>query len=194
MKVFGGAYLTQQEVQELGFRSCGTNVLIHEHANLVGLENISIGNNVRIDSYTCLIAGTEGYISIGDYSFIGSFCYLAGGAGITLDDFTTLAPGVRIHSTSDDYSGMAMTNSVVPEEFTAVEKGAVVLKKHTIIGSGSTVLPKSILEEGSSIGAMSLVNASTESWTIYGGSPIRKIKKRNTNARLLEEKLRAKYG
>jgi acetyltransferase-like isoleucine patch superfamily enzyme len=39
-------------------------------------------------------------------------------------------------------------------------------------------MPGVILEEGTSVGAMSLVLKSTEPWSIYVGSPAKRLKER----------------
>lgn len=65
----------------------------------------------------------------------------------------------------------------------------VLLKKHVLIGTGSTVLPGVTIGEGTSIGAMTLVNKSLDSWGIYIGIPAKKIKDRSQKLLKLEEKI-----
>ena len=48
-------------------------------------------------------------------------------------------------------------------------------------------MPGSILEEGTSIGAMSLVQSNTEPWSIYVGSPAKKLKSRSKDLLKLEK-------
>ena len=103
-----------------------------------------------------------------------------------MEDFTTTSSRVCIYSVSDDYSGEAMTNPMIPEKYKKLECGKVTIKKHSIIGSGTTILPGVILEEGTSIGANSLVLKSTEPWGIYAGSPIKKLKARKKDLLKLE--------
>ena len=119
-----------------------------------------------------------GYINIGSYIHIAAFGIFFGGSGIVMEDFTTTSSRVCIYSVSDDYSGETMTNPMVSEKYKKLEYGKVTIKKHSIIGTGTTILPGVTLEEGTSIGANSLVLKSTESWGIYAGSPIKKLKDR----------------
>ena len=72
-----------------------------------------------------------------------------------------------------------MSSPTVPIEFRNVKKGDIILNEHVIVGANSIILPNVILSEGSVIGANSLVGKSTKEWTIYGGSPIIELKKRN---------------
>ncbi len=48
-----GFYNTLQ-LKKIYFKSLGENVLISKDINIIGDENISIGNNVRIDNFTNL--------------------------------------------------------------------------------------------------------------------------------------------
>ena len=52
----GGDFYTEQELKDIPFRHLGENVKIHNRASIYGVENISIGNNVRIDDFSILIA------------------------------------------------------------------------------------------------------------------------------------------
>lgn len=81
-----------------------------------------------------------------------------------------------------------MTNPMVPDRYKDVKEAQVVLKKHVLIGAASIVLPGVTLEEGSVIGAMSLVKNSTESWSVNAGIPAVKIKDRKKDLLKLEKK------
>lgn len=47
------AYLDEIQLKEMGFKSVGENVKISDKASFYGCDNISIGNNVRIDDFAC---------------------------------------------------------------------------------------------------------------------------------------------
>jgi galactoside O-acetyltransferase len=69
----------------------------------------------------------------------------------------------------------------------------VILKKHVVIGTGSTILPGVILGEGVSVGAMSLVNKNLDDWCIYVGNPVKLLGRRQKNKLLeFEQELLAK--
>ncbi len=80
-----------------------------------------------------------------------------------------------------------MTNPTIPDDYKKIIYGEVIIKKHSIVGSGTTILPNVTLEEGTSVGANSLVNKSTEPWGIYIGSPIRRLKDRKKDLLKLEK-------
>ncbi|WP_420230511.1 acyltransferase [Psychrobacter sp. ER1] len=63
----------------------------------------------------------------------------------------------------------------------------VTLKRQVIVGAGSIIMPGVTIAEGCSIGAMTLVNKSTEAWGIYVGNPARRVKDRKQDLLLLEK-------
>jgi galactoside O-acetyltransferase len=189
MKTYGGRYLSSAELTALGIRSVGTDVQLHSTCLIVGLENLSIGNHVRIDAFCSLIAG-EGRITLGNHVHISSYVFLSGAEGIDVADFAGISRGVGIYTRNDDYTGRALTGPTVPDEFLQLEKGPVVLGRHVIIGSGSIVLPGVQVAEGSTVGALSLVKSSLDAWGIYAGVPARRLRDRDRAIMLaLEKKL-----
>ena len=71
-----------------------------------------------------------------------------------------------------------MTNPTVPSEYTDVTYVDAFLGKPVIVGSGSVILPGVTLEEGSAVGALSLVAKRCESFGIYSSNPALRIKAR----------------
>ncbi|WP_178984253.1 acyltransferase [Winogradskyella helgolandensis] len=179
-------YYEDIELKSLGFKSLGINVKIAKNCLIVGIPNISIGNNVIIDSFCSIIAPGDGYLNIGSYVHIASYCHLLASDGIDLMDFSGLSQGVKIYSKTDDYSGNSLTNPTIPNTYKTMKKGRVKLGKHTIIGAGCVILPNVVIGEGTSVGALSLVGSNLDSWTIYFGNPLKKLAKRSK--KLLEKK------
>lgn len=178
-------FYTEDELQELGLKSFSKNVLISRKCSIYGAQNIEIGNNVRIDDF-CILSG---HITIGNYIHISAGAMLfAGDAGIELHDFSGISSRCAVYAISDDYSGIALTNPTVPEQYRKIQSGKVVLEKHSLVGSGSTILPGVTIREGTAIGAMSLITKSTETWKIYCGIPAKILKGRKKNLLELEEK------
>lgn len=177
--------LTSAEIKEMRFRSVGINVKLSNKASFYNCQNISIGNNVRIDDFCVLSAGLGG-IEIGDYIHVAVYSSLIGAGRISLCDFSNISSRVAIYSSSDDYSGDFMTNPMVPAELTHVTHADVFIGKHVIIGAGSVVLPGVTLEEGVAIGALSLVNKSCKEYGVYSGVPVKKIKDRKKNLKSME--------
>ena len=180
------AMLSRDLIEKMGFASVGENVQISDCASFYNSSKISLGNNVRIDDF-CVIAAGSGGIEIGQYVHVAVGCSLIGAGKITLSDFSGLSSRVSIYSSSDDYSGVAMTNPTLPSQFTAVTHADVFFGKHVIVGCGSVILPGVTLEEGVAIGALSLVTKDCESFGIYAGNPARRVKERKRDLLELEQ-------
>lgn len=171
-------YLREKELREIGFKSVGKNVRVAKNCTIVGMDEIEIGDNVRIDPYCCLIA-SDGWIRIGSHIHIAAYCFLSAGDGIEMDDFSGISQGVKIYSRTDDYTGMALTNPTLPRKYTNILGGTVSLSRHVIVGSGSVILPAVTIGEGSSVGALSLVTKTLDPWGVYSGIPAKRIKERS---------------
>ncbi len=173
------------ELREIGFRKLGRNVLISRKASIYNPEKIEIGSNVRIDDF-CILSGK---LRIGNYIHIAAYTSLCGGKkGIVLEDYVNLSRKIEIFAVSDDFSGASMTSPMIPDQYKNLVEARVVLEKHVIVGPGTVVLPGVTIREGSAIGALSLVNRSTEEWSIYAGIPAKKIKERKKRIIALEKK------
>lgn len=179
-------FLSVAELREIGFRALGENVLISERASIYGAERITIGSNVRIDDY-CVISAGIGGIEIGRNIHIGAFASIAGESKVTLMDFSGLSGRVSIYSSSDDYSGSTLTNPTVPVAFKDVTSSPVLIGRHTIVGSGSVILPGTTLADGCAVGALSVVRGEWESFTILAGAPAKKRGNRSRNLLMLEQ-------
>ncbi len=179
------AYLTEKELLDLNFKYLGDNVKISDKASIYNTDQIEIGDNSRVDDF-CVISGK---IKIGKFVHLAPFCLLAGGdEGIEMCDFSGLAYQVQVFSQSDDYSGRTLTNPTVSQKYKKETKKAVVIGRHVIIGAGSMVFPGANIAEGCSVGAMTLVNKSTEPWGVYVGNPARRVKERKQDLLELEKK------
>lgn len=158
------------------FKSLGHDVMIHERVTLVGIENISIGSHVRIDPEVVLLA--TGPLTIGCYVQIGTGVFIAAKAGFEMKNFSNIAHGARIYTINDDYSGEHLMGPTLPAELYRLGGGAVLMQEYSIVATGAIVMPGVTLAEGSVLGALSMINRSTEPWTMYGGVPAKPIKER----------------
>ncbi|RIV87561.1 acyltransferase [Aurantiacibacter zhengii] len=178
------AYLTQDQLDRMGFAALGRHVRISDRASIYDPGMMRLGDYCRVDDF-CVLSGK---LELGRNIHIAPFCLLAGGEpGITMADFSGLAYGVQVFSQSDDYSGRTMTNPTVPDEFKRETKRAVTLGRHVIVGAGAIVLPGVTLADGTAIGARALVSKSTQEWSIYAGSPARRVKARHKDLLELEK-------
>lgn len=178
------AFLKDKQLKKMGFKSLGTNVCISDKASIYNPDQIQIGDNSRIDDF-CVVSGK---VTIGNNVHIAVFCNVAGGEkGIIFEDFSGLAYGCHVFTQSDDYSGRTLTNPTVPDKYKKEVKKSILIGKHSIIGTSSLILPGVVLAEGTSVGGLSLVTKSTEEWSIYFGSPAKRIKSRKRSLLKLEK-------
>lgn len=177
------SFYSEKELMQIGFQSIGNNIMISRKSSIYSPDKIKIGNNVRIDDF-CILSGN---IEIGNNIHIAAYSALYGGtAGIFLKDFVNISSRVCIYAVSDDFSGRYMTSPLIPEKYKNTINQSVTIERHVVIGTGSTILPGVCIREGSAIGAMSLCKNSTDKWTVYAGSPIKKIYERDKNILALE--------
>lgn len=179
------SFYNEKELKDLGLGSYGKNVLISRNCQIYGAKNIYIGDDVRIDDF-CILSGK---ITLGSNIHISAAALIfAGDAGVSFDNFSGLSSRSAIYAATDDYSGKYMTNPTIPEEFRGVTEAHVHIGKHSLIGSGCTILPGVTVGDGARVGAMSLVNKSLEPNTLNYGIPCKKVKDLETDYLELEKK------
>lgn len=158
---------------------CGNNVIIGKTVRIRYPHLVSIGDNCIIDDFTYI--STE--LELEGYNHISSGCKIIGGSSskLIMKTFSTFSPNVIVAAGSDDYLSGIATPMVDIEYKGNVVYGTVEVGKHSIIGSGSVILPNVIIEDGAAVGALSLVNTNLEKWSLYAGVPAKKIKDRDQN-------------
>ena len=177
------SFYTKREISGLGFSSVGEHVKISKRAAFYGTENMSIGDNVRIDDF-CLLSGK---IKIGNHVHIAAGSYIFGGeAGVEMDDYTGISSRCIIYAVTDDFSGNALPHPTIPMQFRNVIQKKVVLQKHALVGTSVVILPGVIVGEGCAVGAMSLVNKSLPAWKICIGIPAKPVSQRSKKILQLE--------
>lgn len=177
------AFMQREQLEKMGFKSLGREVLVSDKASIYNADRVEIGDHSRIDDF-CVISGR---VTIGRNVHVAVFCNVAGGEmGVTLEDFSGLAYGCHVLSQSDDYSGATLTNPTVPDEYKHETKAPVIIGRHSIVGTGSVILPGVVLAEGTSVGALSMVTKSTEAWSMYFGAPAKRIRARKQDLLKLE--------
>ncbi|PAF45157.1 acyltransferase [Helicobacter sp. 11S02596-1] len=170
------SFYTQEELQNLGLKSLGKNVLLSKKASIYDAKNISIASNVRIDDFVIL----SGHINIGNFVHISTGSVLMSKeAGIILEDFSCVSIQCKILGSSDDFTGEALVGPCVPMQYRQITSKPIVLAQHSLLGCNSVILPGGGLATGVSVGAMSLVNRKTRPWGIYFGIPARRIAERS---------------
>jgi len=170
-------FLTEVALKNLGFNNIGDNVLISDKASIYGAENVSIGDNVRIDDF-CILSAIGGYIDLGSHIHIAAYVSLFGGGGIVIEDFCGVSSYTCIYSVNDNYNGDYLMGPEIDSDLTDVTKAEVRLCRYVTCGTHSVVLPGVRLNEGTVLGACSLATKEQNEWQIYAGVPAKEIKAR----------------
>lgn len=186
-KISENGWYTREYIMSMGFKSLGKNVLISDKCSIYGVQNISIGDNVRIDDF-CVLSAVRGSLLLEGYNHISSFCYLNASGGVTLKAFSGLSSRCSLYSSSDTYDGTCLTNPTVPDEYTSVYSAPIVLGRHAIVGTNSSILPGCSLGDGAAVGAFSLVIKNIGEFKVAVGIPAKEIKDRSRDLLELEEK------
>lgn len=182
-------FLSREEVLGLGFKSVGEEVLIHKTVVLVHCERVSLGHRVRVGPFSVLSASVA-QISVGSHVHIASHCSFTAQAEIILEDFSEIAQGARLITSTDDYSGLGLSGPTVPDEYRKLFTAPIRIRRHCAVGTSSTIMPGVTIGEGTVVGALSLVKESLPEWSIYAGVPARRIRDRRRDVLDLEAKLK----
>jgi acetyltransferase-like isoleucine patch superfamily enzyme len=144
-------------------------------------EYFEVGNYSIIDDY-CYFAAK---VRIGISSHIASGCSVAGGKQFTFEmgDFSSLSSGVKIWCASNDFANDLVIINPPGLHLAAAgpAEGDVSLGHYTGVGANSVIMPQNKIPEGTVIGALSFVPPAYafEPWSVYAGTPVRLIGKRN---------------
>ncbi len=185
------SFYLESELKDLGFKRIGKGVKLSKKAVIYNADKIELGDYVRIDDF-CILSGI---ITIGNFVHIAVCSRLSGSvAGMTLKDFSGVSYNSTLIASGDDYSGEVLTNPTIPMKYRKILPDPVVLEKHALVGSHCMVMPGVTIGEGTAVGAMSLVLKSLEPWSIYVGSPAKRIKERKRTLLKLEKEFLAELN
>jgi acetyltransferase-like isoleucine patch superfamily enzyme len=172
------------------------NAIVSPDCRIRYPEHFVVGDHSIVDDY-CYFSTK---VRVGVRSHIAASCTIAGGPSYTfsLGDFSSLASGVRVYCSSNDYvNGLVMIAPDGLDEPLEEIAGDVTIGNYTGIGANTVIMPGNAIPEGTVIGAMSFVPSTFwfEPWAVYVGSPIRLVKNRNKAKVLAEvERVRRALG
>lgn len=145
---------------------------VHRLANV--LDGVEIGDGSRIDAYVTI----TGPVRIGRYTHIATGACLFGGMGIEVGDYSGISAGVKVFSSTDDFSGEWVGNPTVGKGQRKPHGKAIRIGNHCTLAANSVLLAAS-MEDGAVLGALSLAKRDLPGWAIYAGVPAKFIKARS---------------
>ena len=87
----------------------------------------------------------------------------------------------------DDFSGEYMISPMCKPEDSRVKSVPIYIGKHTVVGTGSVILPGACIREGVALGAMTLLKTDTKEYSIYVGNPAKYLRQRHDRCKQLAE-------
>ena len=111
----------------------GEDVRIAPEAIFRYPDVVSTGDRCAIDEYT--VVTTQ--LRMGSYIHIGSHCSIFGGlrSCLIMEDFSGLSAGCRVVCASDDFSGIALVNPMVPEQYRSVIYSTIRIGRFATLGT-----------------------------------------------------------
>ena len=145
------------------------STLVHRWANITG--TLMCGEHCRIDAFVTI----TGTVELGDRVHIGAGAALFGTAGIKIMDGTSISPGAKIFSASEDVHSVLVSNPQALERATV--SGAVRVGKCSVVGANAVVLPGVIVGHGAVVAALTVVpfGRTVEDHTVVMGVGARTI-------------------
>lgn len=154
---------------------CGKNVRVLNLAKIINPQFAELDDNCIILDYTFIDAKES--FKLGKYSMITWHCLVEGHSHVSIGARCFLGPGTKLLSSTYEFNGY-YTCEHLPEGTHATKYGDITICDDAYIGANSVIMPGVTIGEGALVGANSLVTHNLEPWTIYFGSPAKKIGKR----------------
>ena len=170
------------------FKNKGKEVKIYEPVAIMKPEKIWLENNIIISDFAYINGGEGTYI--GNHVHIAAHTSISGGGTCVMEDFTGISAGVRLITGSAAFNGEGLTSPTLPVDFQSTKRSYVILKKHSTLATNVIVHPGVTIGEGTIVSSGSIVTKDTEPWSIYMGTPARKVRGREKSEILkMESKL-----
>lgn len=156
----------------LGIPKVGKNVIFKYPPH----KGISIGVKCDIGSFIQFDVPPNASLEIGDYVKLTNNINIAAAKSILIKSDVLIAEGVSIRDSQHFFK-----NSNVAINKQGLEVGSIEIDEDVWIGKNSMILLNTHLKKGCVIGANTLVKEKiTDEYGIYIGSPLRKIKNRES--------------
>ena len=135
------------------------------------VNNVIIGDHVKIAKRCSIYGSPENLLEIGDNSYVGMNSILNGyAAKLKIGKHVSIAQNVNIMVDSGPNASPAM------QRVFSIEKGPVYIGNNTWVGASAIIMPNVSLGEFSIVAANSYVNRSFPAFSIIGGIPAKLIR------------------
>jgi len=140
-------------------------------------QSIEFGNNVRIGSFSQVVASTSfneigEFIKIGNNVGIGEYSYLGGAGGLEIGDDCIIGQFFSCHPENHKFED---PNKLI--RLQGVDRKGIQIGKNCWIGSKVTILDGVTIGDNCVIAAGAVVTKSMPSNSVIGGVPARVLRK-----------------
>ena len=147
----------------------GENIQIDPSSTV---NNVAIGNNVKIAKLCSIFGSPEYAVKIGNNSYIGMMSIINGyNAQIIIGERVSFAQHVNLMTDSGP-NASPMLQKIFP-----IQKGSIEIGDDSWIGADSIIMPNVTLGKCCIVAANSFVTNSFESFSVIGGNPAKLIRK-----------------
>ena len=133
---------------------------------------ISIGDQCMVQD-GALLNASEGFVHVGDRTWIGPFCVIYGNGGVRVGRDVMVAAHSCITSVGHRHDELH-----IPMMAQGIEVGPVTIEDDVWIGMNCTILPGVTIGRGAIVAAGAVVRGNVAPFTIVGGVPAREIGQR----------------
>lgn len=139
-------------------------------------SRIVVGESSVIDSFVKIKpAGGNGDLDIGSHCYINSGCVFYTGNGIRVGNDVLVAANCTFAPTNHAFSDR--TKPIRLQGFLE-SRGGILVEDDVWIGANCVILDGAVLRRGCIVAAGSVVRGELESYSVYGGNPLKMIGKR----------------
>lgn len=154
---------------------CGEGVRVFQLTKIINPWYAELDDHCIIYDYTFIDAQKS--FKLGKYSEIAWHCCIEGASFVHIGDRCFLGPGTKILGSTYKFDGYYSVQHL-PGGASEVRYAGVTIKDDAYIGANCVIMPGVTIGEGALIGAGSFVNKDVEPWSIYVGTPAKKIRDR----------------
>lgn len=150
--------------------SIGKNVKFESYSEIQGLssDGIVLGDNVTIGRYSMIrpssyygVGNIGRGIKVGDNSSIGPSCFIGCSGKVAIGKNVMIGPGVKLFAENHNFKD---TKKTIKSQ--GVNNLGIVIKDNCWIGSGTIILDGVLIGENSVIGAGSLIARDVEAGSV----------------------------
>jgi acetyltransferase-like isoleucine patch superfamily enzyme len=141
-------------------------------ANSPLVPGIAIGEQCMVQD-GALLNASEGFVHVGDRTWIGPFCVIYGNGGVRIGRDVMIAAHSCITSVGHRHDELH-----IPMMAQGIDVGPVTIEDDVWIGMNCTILPGVTIGRGAIVAAGAVVRGNVAPFTIVGGVPAREIGQR----------------